>query len=231
MRCGLIGGRMTQDITVIKVWDAPVRIIHWALVFLVIASWLTAELELLTLHHLSGYLVLSLVLTRIVWGFVGSTTARFSHFVQGRVAISAAIANLFRRDAPAAAVGHNPLGALSVLALLGLLLVQAVLGLFVQDADGIAPGPLADLIPRNVGRALAEVHESVFGVLVALIILHLTAILFHTRYKNDTLLRPMVTGRKQLPVSAASGLRFVPGKWAVLIFVLLAAAVFSIAAF
>jgi cytochrome b len=212
------------------VWDITVRIIHWLLVLLVAGSWITAELELLPLHHLSGYLILALVLTRIVWGFVGSTTARFRHFVKGPAVVAAA-ASTFFQPAKTPAVGHNPLGALSVISLLGLLLLQTILGLFTQDADGLAPGPLADLFPRAVGRAVAEAHELVFNLLLALIVLHIAAILFHTRYKGDTLLRPMITGRKALPSGAAQDLRFVPGKRALLIFLLFAAAVISISAF
>jgi cytochrome b len=203
---------------------------HWLMVLLVATSWVTAELELLPLHHLSGYLLLALVLTRIVWGFMGSTTARFAHFVKGPKAIASAAARFFHRGASTTA-GHNPLGALSVLVLLGLLLTQAVLGLFTQDSDGIAPGPLADLLPRATGRAVADVHELIFHVLLAFIALHLVAILFHTGYKGDALLRPMITGRKVMPGDAGHGLRFVPGKWAVLIFLLFTAAIFFIAAF
>ena len=118
---------MTGPAARVKVWDVPVRVIHWLLVLLVVLSWITAELDLLPLHQLSGYLILALVLVRIVWGFAGSTTARFAHFVKGPAAIKAYAGRFFQRGG-AASVGHNPLGALSVVALLGLLAAQAVLG-------------------------------------------------------------------------------------------------------
>ena len=213
----------------VKVWDLPVRLIHWSLVVLVGVSWLTAEIGQLALHHLSGYLIFALVAARIVWGFVGSTTARFAHFVKGPEAVKAYTAGLFNR-AEAASVGHNPLGALSVLALLGVLGLQVLLGLFAQDSDGLGPGPLANRLSRQAGRAVAEVHEAVFGLLLIFIALHVAAILFHTCYKRDTLLRPMVTGRKLLPPESAKDLHFTSAKWAALAFIFALAVVVFIAA-
>ncbi|MBY0511438.1 MAG: cytochrome b/b6 domain-containing protein [Rhodospirillaceae bacterium] len=212
-----------------KVWDLPVRVIHWLLVLLIVMSWLTAEFDLLPLHHLSGYLILALVITRIAWGFIGSTTARFTHFVKGPKAVAAYAAIVFQRGGKSI-VGHNPLGALSIVAMLGLLLLQTILGLFSEDADGVGPGPLADLLTRQTGRAVADVHELVFNVLLFTIALHIAAVLFHTCYKRDTLIRPMFTGRKILSDGSVHALRFVPSKWALVIFAAAFALVLIIAA-
>ena len=216
------------ELTPVKVWDLPVRVMHWLLVLLVGLSWATAEFDLLPLHHFSGYLILTLVIVRIIWGFVGSATARFAHFLKGPTAIKAYAAQLLRGET-GASVGHNPLGGLSVVALLGLLVLQAGLGLFAQDADGLAPGPLADLLTRHVGRAVAAAHEAVFSVLLFFIALHIGAVLFHACYKGEALIRPMLTGRKMLSVDAAAAtppdLTFVRGKWAILIFIIVAALV------
>ena len=216
------------ELTPIKVWDLPVRVIHWLLVLLVGLSWATAELDLLPLHHFSGYLILTLVIVRIIWGFVGSATARFSHFLKRPAAIKAYARQILRRGA-SVRIGHNPLGGLSVVALLGLLALQAGLGLFAQDADGLAPGPLADLLTRQVGRTVAAAHEAVFSMLLFFIALHIGAVLFHACYKGEALIRPMLTGRKMLSVDAAAGprpdLTFVRGIWAILIFIIVAALV------
>ena len=221
------------ELTPLKVWDLPVRVIHWLLVLLVGGSWATAEFDLLPWHQLSGYLILTLVIVRIVWGFSGSTTARFSHFLKGPAAIKTYAAQIMRRGANAS-IGHNPLGGLSVLTLLGLLAMQAGLGLFAQDADGLAPGPLADLLTRQAGRAVAEAHEVVFNVLLLFIAVHIAAILFHACYKGEALIRPMLTGRKNLPADAAvvlqADLKFASGKWAFLIFIIVAAVIILVVA-
>jgi cytochrome b len=210
---------VSETTTIVKVWDLPVRIMHWALVVLMAMSWFTAEFDLLPLHHLSGYLILALVFTRIAWGFKGSTTARFTHFVKGPRAVGAYAATMFQRNGKAV-VGHNPLGALSIVAMLGLLLLQTILGLFTEDSDGVGPGPLADLVTRQTGRAIAGVHEVMFNVLLFVIALHIAAVLFHACYKRDTLVRPMFSGRKTFPAGIAGDLHFVPAKWAFLIFAL-----------
>jgi len=220
---------VNENMVPVKVWDLPVRVIHWSLVVLVAVSWLTAEIGQLALHHLSGYLIFALVVARVVWGFVGSTTARFTHFVKGPAAVKAYAASLFNR-AEVARAGHNPLGALSVLVLLGLLGLQVLLGLFAQDSDGLGPGPLADHLSRQTGRAIAEVHEAVFGVLLIFIALHVAAILFHTCYKRDTLLGPMMTGRKMLPPESVKDLHFASAKWAALTFIFALIVVVFIAA-
>jgi len=213
----------------VKVWDLPVRVMHWLLAVLIVISWLTAEFDVLPLHHLSGYLILAVVITRIVWGFKGSTTARFAHFVKGPRAVAAYAATTFQRGGEAI-IGHNPLGALSIVAMLGLLLLQTILGLFTEDADGVGPGPLADLVTRQTGRAVADVHELVFNVLLFIIALHILAVLFHACYKRDTLIRPMFTGRKTLSARSVQGLDFVPAKWAFLTFAVVLAVVLVIAA-
>ncbi|MBH0185825.1 MAG: Ni/Fe-hydrogenase 1 b-type cytochrome subunit [Nitrospira sp.] len=202
---------------------------HWLLVILIVMSWLTAEFDLLPLHHLSGYLILALVITRIAWGFKGSTTARFAHFVKGPKAIVAYAATVRQRGGKAI-VGHNPLGALSIVVMLGLLLLQTILGLFTEDADGVGPGPLADLATRQTGRAIADVHELMFNVLLFIIVLHIAAVLFHACYKRDTLIRPMFTGHKILSDGSVHNLNFVPAKWAVLIFAVVFALILVIAA-
>jgi len=155
----------------VPVWDLPVRLFHWLLVALVIVLMVSGMVGGMGLHVRLGPWVLVLLLFRLVWGFVGSSTARFTQFVRGPGAILAYV-RAARSGHPPLVIGHNPLGAYSVLALLGLTGLQAVSGLFTSD-DIATDGPL--------------------------IALHVTAVMVYTFVKRDNLIIPMLTGRKVLP--------------------------------
>jgi cytochrome b len=194
-----------------RVWDIPTRVVHWSFVLGLAFSWWTAETGRLEWHRWSGYTLLALVLFRVYWGFAGSSTARFRNFVRGPRAIRE-----YLRAAPAVTVGHNPLGALSVLALLGLLLLQIVLGLFAVDVDGIESGPLSLYVSFETGRACAEWHEVVFNALLALIALHILAVLYYRVFRKQNLIGAMLTGKRVFegeaePLTSASLLRVVIG--------------------
>ncbi|HEV2817929.1 MAG TPA: cytochrome b/b6 domain-containing protein [Allosphingosinicella sp.] len=178
----------------IAVWDLPTRLFHWALVLLIPALWWTGEEHLYDWHFLLGELVLGLILFRLFWGLFGSSTARFAGFVRGPGAILA-----YLRGSGPAGIGHNPLGALSVLALLFLLANVVGLGLFATDEDGLFPGPLARLVSYDSARILAERHEQLFWILVGFIALHVAAILYYLLARRDDLVTPMVTGRREMP--------------------------------
>lgn len=196
--------RTSNGTATVKVWDLPTRLFHWVLVGLVAVLWASGEFGKLDLHMQVGQAALALILFRIVWGFVGSPTSRFSHFVRGPAAIRAYV--LAARRGAARSVGHNPLGALSVLALLTLLLVQAATGLFVSD-DIMTEAPLAHLVSAKAVSLLSSVHRIGFKLLLALIAVHLAAVLFYRMVKKDDLVRAMVTGRKQVP-AGVEGIRF-----------------------
>lgn len=132
--------------------------------------------------------MLTLLIFRLLWGFVGGSTARFSSFVRGPRAIEAYLRGSWE------GIGHNPLGALSVLALLGALAVQVGLGLIAEDEDGIVTGPLYKLVSIETSDWARELHESWFYVLLALIGLHLAAIIgYHLGGRR--LIGAMITGR------------------------------------
>jgi cytochrome b len=193
----------------IKVWDRPTRLFHWLLVVLVPLQWWTAEEEMIEIHMMLGRVMLGLILFRLLWGLIGSSTARFAGFVRGPRAV---LSYLRGRTAPL--VGHNPLGALSVIALLLLLAVQVALGLFASDEDGLYAGPLADLVGEEASETLAERHEDMFDVLLVFIGLHVAAIVYYTWFRRQDLVGPMVTGRGEAPEGAepmrtASAWRFV----------------------
>jgi cytochrome b len=175
----------------VRVWDVPTRLVHWLLVLLIPFSWWTAESGRLEWHRWSGYTLLGLVLFRLYWGFFGSSTARFSRFVRGPRVIAG-----YLRGAWQATAGHNPLGALSVLGLLGLLLAQVLLGLFAIDVDGIESGPLSARVSFAAGRAAAGWHEAVFNVLMVLVALHVVAVLYYAWFRRQSLVSAMVTGSR-----------------------------------
>jgi cytochrome b len=183
--------------TTIRIWDLPTRVFHWLLVALFGFSWWTAKNDLLDWHMLSGYAILVLVLVRVYWGFVGSATARFATFLMGPAAFLAYVRRLLEPRAPPA-LGHNPMGGWSVIAFLLLLLLQAGLGLFAIDVEGLNAGPLDDLVSFETGRRAAGLHHGVFNLLLILAALHLTAVLFYWMYKNDNLIIPMITGSKHI---------------------------------
>ena len=149
----------------------------------------------------SGYAMLTLVLFRIYWGFAGSTTARFSSFLKGPRTVFGYVRNLFRRSGQVA-FGHNPMGGWSVIALVLLLLLQTILGLFAIDVDAINAGPLDTLVSFRTGRWFAHQHGRVFDLLMILSGLHVAAVLFYWLYRRDNLIGPMITGRRRLPPGA-----------------------------
>ena len=174
------------------VWDVPVRLFHWTIVVAIAVSWWSAENRVMDVHRYSGYTLLGLVVFRVYWGFVGSSTARFAHFLRG----PATIARYVRDPATHTEPGHNPLGGWSVAILLLLLIAQVVLGLFVTDIDGLESGPLSHLVSFETSRTLAEAHEIIFSVLLTFIAVHVAAILFYLFVRRTNLIAAMVTGRR-----------------------------------
>lgn len=177
-----------------RVWDLPVRLTHWLLVVCVAGSWLTHEagIEWFAWHRRFGYVTLVLVLFRTAWGFVGTRHARFATFVAGPRAIAAYLRGGTREQA----VGHNPLGALSVVAMLALLLLQAVTGLFANDEIASA-GPFYGWVAQETSNRITALHHANFDWLLALIALHVAAVAWHVRVRRAALVRAMVTGRKE----------------------------------
>jgi cytochrome b len=190
-------------LAVVTVWDWPVRLVHWLLVALVATSWITSEIggNAMTYHMWSGYTILALVLFRIVWGFVGSTHARFGSFVRGPGAVMRYAAELAAAGS-ARYLGHNPLGGWSVLLMLALLLLQASTGLFAND-EIATEGPLASHVSGDTSSLLTTIHRYNFYVLLTLICLHLAAVLYYLLVKRQNLIGPMITGRKHVQPAVA----------------------------
>jgi cytochrome b len=204
----------------VQVWDLPLRLFHWLLVAAVVMAFVSGQIggNLMDWHGRIGLFILGLLLFRLIWGFVGGTHARFTSFFPTPGKIRAYLGGTWR------GLGHNPLGAFSVFALLGLLTLQASTGLFAND-DIAFQGPLYRLAGSHWSGKLTGLHEIVGNALMALVALHVGAIAFYARVRKINLVRPMVTGVKEVgPEDAAP-----PKKSGTLIAFLLAATL-SIAA-
>ena len=166
----------------VLVWDAPVRVFHWLMVFSFAGAYLTAESERWRLLHVSlGYTMAGLVAFRIVWGLIGTRHARFSDFVRGPVAIARYVGGMLRGE-PKRHVGHNPLGALAILALLGLTLAIAASGWAVFNDAG--------------GEWLEGAHEFAANAMLAVVGIHVAGVLLASKVGRENLIGAMLTGRK-----------------------------------
>lgn len=195
----------------IRVWDLPTRIFHWGLVAAVLTAVATGQVggDWMALHGRAGLACVGLVTFRLAWGFVGASHARFAHFAPTPARLRAYLRGQWQ------GVGHNPLGALSVFALLGLVGAQATTGLFSND-DIAFCGPLAALVSEEVSSRLTGWHRLAANGLLALAGLHLLAILFHALVKKDDLVSPMLTGHR----SAERGEPTRPASWRALVLAL-----------
>jgi cytochrome b len=181
----------------VLVWDLPTRLFHWLTVTLMLAAYFTWRNDWVNCHALVGEALLALVLFRIVWGFVGSETARFARFLASPHVAIRYLARLLRRE-PDMQVGHNPAGGWMVLLLLALLLGETLTGI-VDNNDVADEGPLTHAVPAMVLNLITDLHTLLWDALLAAALLHITVISVYAVAKGQNLLRPMLTGRKQLP--------------------------------
>lgn len=186
--------------TRVRVWDLPTRIFHWMLLPCVLGSLITAQIggAAMTWHFRFGYTILSLLLFRLIWGFIGGHWSRFARFIYSP---RTTLDYLRGQGRPEHAIGHTPLGALSVWALLVILLAQAVTGLTSDDDISFA-GPLINFVSSAWVNNTTFYHTNVGKpVLITLLILHTTAIIFYHVGKRQSLIRPMLDGYKELVVA------------------------------
>lgn len=191
------------DAVPVRVWDRPTRIFHWSLVLLIIGSWVTGEEGMTEWHERFGLAVIALVAFRLIWGFVGGEFARFSSFVRGPGAIVSYLRETMAGRHPEHA-GHNPLGALAVLALLLLVGTQAALGLFSND-DILYEGPLYHLVGYDLSGTLTGWHHQMFDILLIVVIVHIVAVIGYMVFLHDDLILPMFTGTKRMAPEDAPG--------------------------
>ena len=184
----------------IRLWDLPTRLFHWLLVAAVVAAMVSGQLGggLIDWHGRIGLFIVGLIVFRLVWGLCGSTYARFTQFFPTPAKVRAYLRGEWQGE------GHNPLGALSVLGLLGLLTVQVVAGLFAND-DIAFVGPLYDLVGQNLSNRLTGLHHLAANLLIALLVLHVAAIAYYGHFKKQKLVKPMITGWKEGEGESARG--------------------------
>ncbi|GAB4122815.1 MAG: cytochrome b/b6 domain-containing protein [Rubrivivax sp.] len=180
-----------------RIWDLPTRVFHWALAAAVVAAVVSANVGAMVWHFRFGYCVFALLLFRILWGFVGGRWSRFGSFLPtpGRL-----LRYLRGRAAPGEHldIGHSPLGALSVFALLAVLAVQVGTGLVGDDEISLV-GPLNRFVDTATGIAATGWHKSNGKLMViALVLLHVAAIVVYA-VRGRRLVPPMLTGDKLLP--------------------------------
>lgn len=174
----------------VRVWDLPTRVFHWALAFCVFGAFISVKIggNAMDWHSRFGMAVLALLLFRLVWGFIGPEHARFRSFVRGPAAVLAQI-----RGKSPVFVGHAPLGALSVLALIGIFTVQSMLGLFTTDEIAF-DGPLVKYVSSDWVSFATKWHQLAEWVLIGLVVLHIGAVIVHRLVHRHDLVTPMLTG-------------------------------------
>ena len=182
---------------IIRVWDLPIRLFHWLLVICIVASFITVNIggNAMEWHARVGYCVLTLIVFRICWGVIGSHHARFINFVPSPKGLISYLSGKTK-----AGLGHNPLGALSVVGLLFSVGLQAVTGLFAND-DIMFEGPFAKYVSNSTVEFLTSIHYFNEKILIILIALHLCAILYYQKFKGENLVKPMVLGDKEIDPS------------------------------
>lgn len=185
-----------------RVWDLPIRLFHWIVALLICVSWLCAEMGWMKIHRISGYTILTALVFRLAWGVVGSDTARFASFLRSPLDGLRHLRRMRIRE-PDTEVGHNAAGGWMVLLMLAVMCVQVGTGLFANTFDDFdVNGPFARLVSRATSDLLSEIHSFNFNVLLALIALHILAVLAYAILKGQDLVRPMITGKKRLPGTA-----------------------------
>lgn len=187
----------------VRVWDLPTRIFHWALVAGVLGLVTTGLIggDAMAWHFRCGYSVLTLLLFRMAWGVLGGHWSRFASFIYSPATL---VHYLRGQGRPEHAIGHNPLGAISVFAMLGFLLMQVATGL-VSDDEIASSGPLSKFVSSALAGKATFYHANVGKLIViALVALHVGAILFYFFRKNINLVRPMMGGDKESTIAIAS---------------------------
>jgi cytochrome b len=213
---------MRQLYLPMRIWDLPTRLFHWTLVVLLFTSWLSAREDWMRLHVVCGLSVLTLLLFRLIWGIIGSDTARFSHFLKRPFDGIRHLMHLRRRE-PDTEAGHNAAGGWMVIGLLAILFVQVSTGLFAND-DVLTEGPLARFVGKERSDWLTHIHDLNFTLIEIAVAVHVLAIVTYRVLKGHNLLLPMITGKKRLPGTTRAP-RMVHPVLALAIFVLCALAV------
>ena len=209
----------------IRVWDLPTRLFHWTLALTVVGSVVSAKIggNAMVWHFRLGFLVLTLIAFRLLWGVLGGRWSRFASFIYAPATVLRYLRGQARPDEHLD-VGHNPLGSFSVFALLGLLAVQVATGL-VADDEIANIGPLNRFVSSAIASRASSWHAD-YGqwILISLVLLHIAAVLFYLFKKRHNLIRPMLVGDKPLPSTTPASADGLPQRLLALMLVLVCGA-------
>lgn len=192
---------MDQEMAKIKVWDIYIRVFHWLLLICILVSFISFRLDEMDIHFISGHCVLALIIFRVIWGVIGSRTALFHSFIKG----PGTILNYLQTpnsEKFKGMIGHSPIAALSVIAMLVVISVQVGTGL-ISDDEILLQGPLAQYVSSDLSYQATTYHGINAKLIIGLIVLHLAAIAFYRFIKKDDIVKPMVTGQKRVSEDAA----------------------------
>lgn len=181
----------------IVVWDVPIRLFHWLTVILVAAAYVTWRLNWMDWHAYAGYALLALVIFRLLWGFYGGETARFTRFLAAPRRAAGHLAQLLRQE-PDRQVGHNPAGGWMVMLLLVLLVAETLTGIYINN-DIANVGPFTELTSAPVANFITTLHDVLWQALLVAVTLHVLAVGLYWAAKRQNLVLPMITGCKVLP--------------------------------
>lgn len=186
------------------IWDLPVRLFHWLLVLSLASQYITAELleDYMDVHFYIGYFTLGLIIFRLIWGFVGPTHSRFSHFIRSPIAAFHYFKLLLQRKNPKY-TGHNPLGGWIVPVVLLLVGLQAISGLFAND-DVLLQGPYYSAVDSDLQAIFQWLHHNLFNVIIAVIVLHLLAIVWYQLVLKYPIVGAMLHGKKSAKTGISS---------------------------
>jgi cytochrome b len=173
------------------VWDLPTRLFHWGFVVSIVGTYISGERGAIDAHEYFGLAACGLLVFRLIWGFVGHETARFKNFIKSPRLIFAYLTEILRRQTTPHA-GHNPLGALAVIALLGLMGAMSVTGLWTGD-DILYEAPLTTLAP-DLAAPMGAWHQRLHVLVIPLVALHGLALLVHRLWLGEKLVSRMVSG-------------------------------------
>lgn len=217
--------QMRQVQLPMPIWDIPIRLFHWLLVVLVGFMWLSAEKGWMDYHMWAGYAVLSLLVFRVIWGFVGSDTARFAFFLKSPFAALRHLTHITKRE-PDTELGHNAAGGWMVLGLLAVLFAQVITGLGAND-DISVEGPLALRLGKSLSDEFTHYHHLLFKVIQIAVALHVLAIVAYAVLKRHNLVRPMITGKKRMP-GAMKAPRMISPVLALIVYAVVAVALYAV---
>ncbi|MGL6071337.1 cytochrome b/b6 domain-containing protein [Craterilacuibacter sp.] len=211
----------------VKVWDLPTRLFHWALVLLFAGMWFSGKQggDWMEWHLRGGVALAALLLFRLIWGVLGSETARFGNFLKGPQALRRYLkGELSESEQP----GHNPMGGWMVALMLTALTAQVTTGLFSADVNAyLYDGPLASAISSELAEQMNSWHRLNFNLLLALAGVHLAAIVLYRLVKKQNLVKAMLTGYKSIE-GEAPNLYFAPAVIALVTLIVAAGAVYFV---